>query len=179
MGMFDKATVGEWPLCADAAFAANLNGTAFPIVAGYLQSANAFHPWSDNDFLTLHGPKLPIYVANSDGRKDAEQALQQLEHLDVPFHKDIYVAYDLETRKDDTLVSKFSALMNHYGFRVLVYGSASTVFENPKCNGYWVADYLQTLFMYSHMGTRMTQCIEGELYDTSTVKPWIVPYFWK
>jgi hypothetical protein len=162
----------DWALMGDAAFAGNLDGTDFEAVGFYLQSPNAFHPWTDKEIFEVPGPKLPIYVANSNGINDAHDCIGQLQALHVPKGK--VVAYDMETRIDKTLCAHFEGVMVSAGYRVWIYGSASTVFENPSINGYWVADYRQTLFMYNHMQTRATQCIEGNRYDTSTVKRWIL-----
>lgn len=179
MPILQKVTTDDYATMGDAAFANNLDGTDFDAVAGYLHSPEAFHGWSEGDFFAIPGPKLPIYVATMNGTNDANQTLEQVKSLGIPFHKGIYVAYDLETRIDKSCVGAYGALMQHYGFKVLVYGSASTVFNNPQLNGYWVADYVQHRFMYSHMGVRMTQCIEGELYDVSTVKRWTLQSFWR
>lgn len=181
MGLFEKVQQsGDWATCGDAAFATGLDGTAFDAVGGYFHSPNATHGWSEQDWFEIPGPKLPIYVAGMNGRADAESALAQCQSLGIEFRKGIYVAYDLETRVDKTCVASFGAVMQHYGFKVLVYGSASTVFDNPQLNGYWVADYLQIgPFMHSHMGTRMTQWTDGEHFDQSTVKRWILPGFWR
>jgi hypothetical protein len=179
MAILQKVVTDDYATMGDAAFANNLDGTDFDAVAGYLHSPMAYHAWSEGDFFTIPGPKLPIYVATMNGTNDANASLEQLKGLGVPFHQGKYVAYDLETRVDRSCVGAYGALMQHYGFKVLVYGSASTVFNNPQLNGYWVADYVQHRFMYSHMGVRMTQCIEGELYDVSTVKKWTLGSFWR
>lgn len=172
----------NWATCGDAAFADNLRGTNFDAVAGYLDAPNATHPWSKNDWALAPGPKLPIWVANfgqKNGRNDAEKALAQLDALGVKEHKTHYVALDMEMSKDKTYCTAFGTILQHHGFRVLVYGSASTVFINPQLNGYWVAEYIFTPFMHSHPGTRMTQWTDGDKYDQSTVKPWILEYWWR
>jgi hypothetical protein len=179
MGLFEKVETDDWATMGDAAFADNLDGTDFDAVGGYLQSPQAFHPWSEQDFFNVPGPKLPIYVAGMNGKNDAERVLPQCQSLGIEFHKGIYIAYDMEGRVDKTCVASFGAIMQHYGFKVLVYGSAFSVFDNPQLNGYWVADFVQRRMMYSHPGVRMTQCIEGELVDQSTVKRWTLPHFWR
>ena len=163
----------------DAAFADNLVGTAFQAVGGYLDAPNAFHPWSEADWDTVPGPKLPIYVGGTNAVGDADSCVQQLRALQIPAGK--YVALDMETRsgsRDGQYAAGFGAVVQHNGYGVLVYGSASTVFNLPQLNGYWVADYLFVPFMYSHSGVRATQWTDGAKYDQSTVKPWILADFW-
>lgn len=170
--------VDNWATMGDAEFPTNLNGTSFQIVGGYLVSPEAANPWDEADWRALPGYKLPIFVANFNGRLDAESALGQLESLGVP--KGCVVAYDMETRQDVTCVASFGAVMQHHSYKVWVYGSASTVFGNPKLNGYWVADYAGIgPFMYRHPGTRATQWTDGPKFDQSTVKPWELSNLWK
>lgn len=164
-----------WPSMGDAAYAANLDGTAFNAVAGYLSSPDDFHTWSETDWQGVPGPKLPIWVAGFDGAGEAESAVVQLNSLGA---KNCYVAVDMEGRVDKTYVDGFYTIMRNSGYRVWVYGSASTVFNNPQCNGYWVADYTGRAFMYNHSGVRATQWTNGPLYDQSTVRPWTLQGFW-
>jgi len=160
----------------DAEFAVNLNGTNFDAVGGYLYSPMAANPWSSSDWHPIPGPKLPIFVATWNGRADAESALSQLGELGVK--PGAIVAYDMETRVDVTTVAGFGAIMNHHGYLVWTYGSASTLFDNPQLNGYWVADYLYAPYMYSHPGVRATQWTDGDKYDQSTVKRWELAHMW-
>jgi hypothetical protein len=41
-----------------------------------------------------------------------------------------------------------------------------------------VEDYTFVPFMYSHSHVRATQWTDGEFFDQSTVKPWILKRFW-
>jgi hypothetical protein len=169
--------MGDWATMGDAAFAANLDGTKFDIAGGYLSSPDDLHTWSRADWEGVPGYKLPIWVAGFAGRQEAESCLTQCEDMKVPAGKT--VALDMETRVDITYVSAFGAIMQHHGFKVWVYGSASSVFGNPQLNGYWVADYAGVgPFMYSHMGVRATQWTDGAKYDQSTVKPWELENLW-
>ena len=165
-----------WATMGDAAFAANLDGTSFDVVAGYLSTPNADHPWTVNDWRGIPGYKLPIWAGGMNGLQEAEACLSQMQYLDIPKGK--VVALDMETRVDVSYVSAFGAVMQHNDYLVWVYGSASTVFGNPQLNGYWVADYLYMPFMYSHKGVRATQWTDGPLYDQSTVKQWELGNLW-
>lgn len=171
------AADSKWATMGDAAFAANLDGTKFDAVGGYLPSPNAFHAWATGEWEAIPGYKLPIWVGGFAGMREGEQCLTELENLHVPAGK--VVALDLEGRIDITYVSAFGAILQHHGYKVWPYGSADTLFENPQLNGYWVADYAGIgQFMYAHPGTRATQWTDGAKYDQSTVKPWELENLW-
>jgi hypothetical protein len=171
--------MSEWASMGDAEFPQNLDGTAFDAVGGYLPAANAAHGWTNADWAGIRGPKLPIWVApfgSKSGLKDAEATLLSVDSLHIP--KGMVIALDMETSVDVTYVAAYGAIMQHHGYKVWVYGSASSVFGNPQLNGYWVADYIRTPFMYAHMGTRATQWTDGARYDQSTVKQWELVNLW-
>jgi hypothetical protein len=166
----------EYLTMGDAAFATNLYGTKFDIAAGYLASGFQYHSWSAADWKSAPGMKLPIWVGGSNGVGEAQSCLYQLRNLGVPAGS--VFALDMEMRISSNYVSSFGAVMQHEGYKVWVYGSASTVFGNPQLNGYWVADYIYTPFMHSHMGTRATQWTDGPKFDQSTVKAWEASNLW-
>lgn len=169
----------QFAVMLDAAYAQDLDGTDANAVGGYLDSPNALHPWSSSDWAGIPGPKLPIWVAGDAGEPEAETVLSQLTMLGVPMRG--YVAVDMETRVDVTYVTKFGAILQHNRYRVLVYGSAETVFQMPQLNGYWVAGYLDPPepYMYPHQGVRATQWEAGTRYDTSAIKSWVLRDFWQ
>ncbi len=108
---------------------------------------------------------------------DAFSALRRLYQLAVPVGSRI--ALDLETRIAPAYVKVFQAVTSHFGYRLWVYGSASTVFSNPPCNGYWVADYAgKGPFMYPHADVLATQWIDGPIYDQSLVSDYKPERFW-
>ena len=118
------------------------------------------------------GYRLPIWVAGNDGAAEGQAALKALHDLNVTDGS--YTALDMESRVDKHYVRAFSDILTPH-YRVMIYGSASTVFGNPDINGYWVADYAAIgPFMYNHPATRMTQYASGPKYDSSLVKKWIV-----
>jgi hypothetical protein len=173
--------MSDYPSMGDAAFVHNLDGTSFDAVGGYLVAPNAFHPWSHADWRLIPGHKLPIYVApfgQKNGTRDGQDIVKQLRDLKIP--RGMYCALDLETSVDKTYVTHCFGEVHDAGYRMLVYGSASTVFGNPSCNGYWVADYVQPpkAFMYPHVNVHATQWEAGSKYDTSTVKRWTLDHFW-
>jgi len=172
----------EFSSMGDAAFPHNLDGTSFDAVGGYLQSPNAFHGWMPTDWKLFRGFKLPIWVANfgaKNGINDGSEIVRQLHELGVPKGK--LVALDLEESQDTTYVEHCYQVVSGAGYKMWVYGSASTVFANPPCNGYWVADFVQppAPFMYNHPKARATQWKRGNNYDTSTVLGWTLREFWR
>lgn len=140
----------------DAASPFNIGSTWEFAVGGYLAAPNAYEAWTTRQWQMFgRNYKLPIWVAGNAGEPEAYNCLRQLLYLGVKSGKTVIV--DMETRVDITYLNAFYSVMNHAGFKVWVYGSASTVFTNPECNGYAVADWTGEEFMYPHPGTRLTQ----------------------
>lgn len=179
--MGTPAKASEWSSMGDAAIAANLFGTHFDAVGGYLVSPNAFHPWSNADWETVPGPKLPIFVASfgqKNGTNDGKSIVSQLKAHSVPVGS--IVAVDMEEMVDVSyIMNLWETVHDANGYRVFVYGSRDFVFGNPSCNGYWVADYTDEEHMVNHVRVRATQWISGPKFDTSAVKPWVLQYFWQ
>jgi hypothetical protein len=144
-------------------------------VAGYI-GGDTPHVWTEAEwrrFAKLR--KLPIWVRSNPAQVHAEAdsfaALERLYELKVP--RGVTIALDLETSVDAGYVRTFHRVMRWAGFFVWVYGSASTVFRNPQCDGYWVADYAgKGPFMYQHKMVKATQYENGTHYDSSLVKHW-------
>lgn len=169
-------------LMADEAFAQGSVPPGYSIIAGYLYSQTAYHPWTGADwakFGTMR--KLPIFVPREAGSPpvwtapvdDAFKVGDQLYRLKVP--KGNPVALDLETTVNVDYVTWFAAALRWIGYRTWVYGSASTLFGNPcpPFGGYWVADYAgKGPFMYPHAGVRATQYASGATFDSSVVAWW-------
>jgi hypothetical protein len=156
----------------DAAFAVDISQPWTGAVAGYYGGPNAYHVWAPGDWALFRGNrKLPIWVGGLDGSGEGANAVSALRALRVP--TDSYTVVDMEGRVDETYVAHFGSVLQAAGYKVWVYGSASTVFSNPGLNGYWVADYAGIgPFMYDRSGVRATQYAAGYAYDSSTVKYW-------
>ena len=174
----------------DAAYPGNLDGTSFAGVAGYIGGTNALHVWSRADWQRFPGWKVPIWVASPPGpdagRNDARAALDVLRTLGVP--PGCVSMLDMEARKDDTYVEAFGALLQAAGYKVMVYGSASTVALNPPLNGYWLADYGpggsplpidRAMELLRPTNVRALQYASNRLYDSSLVKHWTEGEMWK
>ena len=156
----------------DAAFAANIDQSWTGAVGGYYGGPKAFHVWSPGDWKKFEANrKLPIWVAGPDGEGEATAAIRALRALGVP--TGVYTAVDMENRVDGSYVADFGQAMQAAGYKVWVYGSASSVFSNPRLNGYWVAEFAEKgPFMYNHRHVRATQYASGPEYDSSTVRDW-------
>jgi hypothetical protein len=152
----------------------------YSIAAGYLGgNTPAEHVWTDEEWALFKGiKKLPIFIprfalnpipANQTGTEDGETVGNELARLNVPVTN--AVALDMETTVSVEYVDAFRAVLQARGYNYLwVYGSADTVFGNPVCSGYWVADFTGEPFMYDHPDVRATQYMAGAVIDSSTVK---------
>lgn len=160
--MFDASTP---PASAPAGYKA---------VAGYI-GGDTPHVWTAEEWARFDGlKKLPIWVTSNPGatagvKNDAFMALEQLYELGVP--KGAAVALDFETAVDQYYAATFQNVLGWAGFKMWLYGSASTLFQNVGFN-YWVADYTGNPFIYNHSGVRATQYESGQAYDSSLIKQW-------
>jgi hypothetical protein len=170
MKMFDASTP---PAKAPAGYGA---------VAGYI-GGDTPHVWTRAEWDRFAGlRKLPIWTrsvpAVADPETDAYAALKALHDLGWPRGKSM--AIDLEEAEDPNWLTKFWAVVKP-DYRLLVYGAESTVYGNPACSGYWVADWTGKLHMDMHRSVkirknadRATQ-YEGAVtaaYDSSDVAGW-------
>ena len=166
-------------LMADAAFAANIP-PGFEIVAGYYGGPNAYHVWSASEWKRFPGYKLPIWVGGQEGAREGAQAVTVLKALRVP--SGAITALDMETRKDITYVEHFAGVLGKSDYKVWVYGSESTVFQNPPVNGYWVADYTSDMHVIDYIMTqghvRAVQYSSNPGWDSSLVKQWTEGEMW-
>lgn len=169
----------EYPEMFDSANPDSLPADASEAIAGYFGGPNAYNVWPAGAWGRFaRQRKLPIWVAGLDGAGEGRQAATVLLDLAVPVGA--YIAVDMEGRRDITYLDAFYGVVRSAGWRVWVYGSASTVFGNPQLNGYWVADYAGVgPFMYQgHSGVRATQWTPGAKFDQSTIDPWVLNGMW-
>lgn len=111
--------------------------------------------------------RLPAYVrsyAGVDPHADATAFIQWLASVHAP--PGIATVLDLEELVDPAYVASFGGAMHAAGFLVLPYGSTSTLFRNPKLDGYFVADP-GAGSMYS--GAVATQFLYAGSYDLSWI----------
>jgi len=85
--------------------------------------------------------RLPIFVrsnpAGANPTADAEAFWSWLRALGCPLGS--ATVLDLETAINPAYVTAFGNAMHFGGYRVLPYGSTSTLFQNPVLDGYWAA----------------------------------------
>lgn len=87
---------------------------------------------------------LPIYTRDDPERvaveSDAQAAIKHLGLIGAP--KGIAVGLDLEMAVDGQWVQDFNDILGAAGYRVIAYGSRSTLEKNPRPSaGYWDADW--------------------------------------
>ena len=124
------------------------------------------------------GRRSPSGSAATPALDEGTQAVAALHALNVP--KGAVTVLDMETRVDKTYVHAFAGPVQDAGYKIWVYGSASTVFGNPQLNGYWVADYTGVPHMHPQVGTRATQ-YAADLppgFDASLIKAWTAGFMW-
>jgi hypothetical protein len=160
----------SWIDGRDAAFPANLHNWD-GLTLGYYGGPMAFNVWPRSAWRAFGGYKVPIWVGGYAGEKEGQQAVDALEMLEVP--QGCETILDMELRVDRTYVNNFGSALQAAGYRVLVYGSVSTLFRNPQLNGYAVADPTGVRHMYPHSGVRLTQYAFGDVYDSDVIKHWI------
>jgi hypothetical protein len=172
-------TAGEsWIDGRDAAFPANLHN--WPgLVFGYYGGPLAYNIWAESAWSAFGSYKVPMWVGGYSGATEAYSAIGALHRLGVP--QGCETILDMESRVDRSYVANFGAAMHDAGYRVLVYGSISTVFKNHQLNGYAVADPTGVPHMYPHSGVRMTQYAFGETFDSDVIKHWIASdgFLWR
>lgn len=151
------------------------------VVGGYLHVGDPAGPWTRADWDRFpRNRKLPIVERSnpnqSDPVADAFAALGELYSLGVP--KGVHTALAIETARAPSYVTAYGKVMAWAGYKVWVYGSASTLFSNPALDGRWVADYKDTgPFMYPDSSVRATQYANpstgsGGHWDSSSVRWW-------
>lgn len=137
-------------------------------VCGYI-GGDALNVWSSTDWEHQRARyRLPIFVrANPPGpgaEADVAAALKELRALGAP--QGTLVAWDMEASVDAGYIRQVESLVNAGGYRLIVYGSQSSVHGNANPNGlYWGADWTGKPHIAS--GNVMTQWVSYSNYDLS------------
>jgi peptidoglycan hydrolase-like protein with peptidoglycan-binding domain len=111
--------------------------------------------------------RLPIFVrSNPRGiagvASDVNAALRGLADIKAP--RGILVAWDMETAADKTYITGIYTGMAAHGYRVIVYGSQSSVMGNDVPDDlYWGADWTGTAHL--HKGDAVTQWVSFAGFD--------------
>ena len=165
----------------DAANPPRTSPKGYQAAAGYI-GGDTPHVWTVEEWERLGRlPKLPIYVRSNDGTDPHEDAFQTLKRLyQIGCPPGSRIALDMETRVNANYVATFYRRVRFFGYRLWVYGSAVSVFRNPACNGYWVADFADRgPFMYKDKRVRATQYQPGSTFDSSTLRRFQLHRMWR
>lgn len=158
MGGYDASTAPGQPPAGDQ------------VVMGY-GGGDTPHVWSRADWDSqLARFRIPIWTrsnpAGHDGAAEAHQFLAYLDAVGAP--RGILTVVDYETAVDAAFIDSFDAVMRAAGNRVALYGSKSTLFQNPiPSGGYFPADLTGTPHLYP--GTLLTQYRFESAWDDDTV----------
>jgi hypothetical protein len=153
----------------------------YDVAAGYIGSPGATpHVWTKAEW-DSQGTRfrLPIYVpaffkgAPANPIVDAIEALKGLAAIGAP--NGITVALDFETHVDPYYVNAFDRAMTRAGNFTLLYGSTSTLFQNPlPSGGYWPADPTDVGHFYARQHVVATQWTERKTADYDLDLDWIL-----
>lgn len=117
-------------------------------VAGYIGGSTpniwTEQEWTDSLRRSSAQFKLPIFVrvppTSHDPKDDAAFCIAWARNHNQP--KGSIIALDYETAVDATYLRAFDAVIIAGGYKTMVYGSRSFVFQNPKpSGGYWSATW--------------------------------------
>lgn len=116
----------------------------YKVTGGYIGGATP-HVWTPEEWQTKAlSKKLPIYVPNYFNTgvltpgTDSMECVRALKAANVP--QGVLIGLDFETLVAPDYTVPFDTVLFESGYRVLLYGSSSTVFKNPRTSGgYWVA----------------------------------------
>lgn len=116
----------------------------YDVVAGYA-GGDTPYVWQASDWQRMLAPgKLPIWTHSYVGSEGQDDAASLLTYIHEVFGSSLpagfCVAIDLEANVDPGYVSSFDQVIQAAGGRTLIYGQASTIFQNPMPSaGYWAA----------------------------------------
>lgn len=165
-------------LMVDASHPGSFLPKGTKVIAGYIGGRTP-HIWTNAEWNRYKGLKrLPIWVySGAGGVQDAFACLQAIFSLGIP--RNSRIVLDMETwggPSNRAAVLAFGSVLRYFGYKVWVYGSASTILKLPALDGYWVADWTNEPHMYIGPLVRATQYRSSTVWDYSLVKGWI--YQW-
>lgn len=144
------------------------NPPATDVVVIYI-GGDTPHVWTPAEIAAQHAPfGLPAWVRSNpeqaSAAADAAAAVIALHSMGCPPGSSVML--DLETAVDPPYVSAFGAAMHQVGYRVLPYGSRSTIFQNPALDGYFTAHPGATAIDPGAVGTQFAY---AGAYDLSWI----------
>lgn len=146
---------------------------SYPPVGGwaFYLGGDTPHVWSAEEVAAIPAGmvKLPIWTRSNPGQVDPNQDAQayvaQLMAYGVP--KGVRVGLDFETAVYGAYVQTFNAVLRAAGYLVMLYGSQSTVTQNPQPDGgYWGAQWTGQGGVVA--GDKATQWEDWGQWDEST-----------
>ena len=177
-------------ICVDIADPANFTAPAWAdTVQGYIGERVPIktptpHIWTVMDWQRFgKRKKYPMFVgtpavgASGNPLVEAFECMESLYSIGcAPGH---VVGLDMEMAINPGYVNKFYDVLHTFGYFVWVYGSASTIYKNPQCDGYDVADWTgQQHFATppANSAVRATQYANGTQSgigaDLRVIRPW-------
>jgi hypothetical protein len=114
-------------------------------VCGFYIGGDTPHVWTDEEIVGQSARwRLPIYVCDDPAKRnpssDAADAVAWLRAHNVPAGSAL--GLDFETAVDGAYVTAFDTVVRAAGWTLLLYGSLSTVVQNPRPSaGYWTASW--------------------------------------
>lgn len=112
------------------------------VVLFYAPGGNQLNAWTLTEITAQHARyRLPIFVrsnpTHANATTDATNFKNWLIAIECPVGSSVVL--DLETAVDATYVNTFGSLLRAGGYKVLPYGSSSTLLRNPVLDGYFMA----------------------------------------
>jgi len=143
---------------------------AFDVAAGYI-GGDTPHVWTPAEWAAARARyRLPIWTRSDvgavDALADARACIAALRAAGAP--AGCTVALDLETAVSGAYTGAFHATLNAAGYRVMAYGSRSTVGRNVA-DWYWIADWTGRPHMVTGARVGATQWTNGTTYDQSLI----------
>lgn len=127
------------------------------------------HVWTLQEIIACpYRYRLPIFTrsdpTSASATADAAAMATYLHSIGAP--AGTLTALDSETSVDAAYVKSYVTTLNSLGWKVIDYGSASSVFGNDNPDGYyWAADWTNQEHLVS--GSQMTQYVSFSSYDES------------
>lgn len=155
-------------LFADAAYPPRQVPSGVTGICGYI-GGDTPHVWTAADWASQKARyRLPVYTrSNPPGpgaQADVAEAVAQLGHIGCPKGK--LVAWDMETAADAAYIKGVYGDLSAAGWKVIVYGSESSVLGNDNPDGlYWAADWTNVPHMAGR--SQITQYVSFASYDLS------------
>ncbi len=157
----------------------------------YFAGSSAAHVWDADEIDRVKAASLgilPVCVPTpgTDNPLTAAQELIDRLHAEgVPDNHACHVMWDMETGKepDPRWLDKAADRVRAAGYLNLVYGSPSTLFNQPPRDGYVVANPTNQIHMYERAHVRATQYAfdvraPGGLIDQSAIASDLVAELW-